>query len=70
MSNQPLVIGLVNNMPAAARAATERQFTRLLGAAVTDREVRLQCYGAVPSDVVMLAELLDGYRHSDEGAAV
>jgi homoserine O-succinyltransferase len=46
MSNQPLVIGLVNNMPPAARTATERQFKQLLGAAATDREVRLQCYGA------------------------
>jgi homoserine O-succinyltransferase len=45
MSKQPLVVGLVNNMPAAARAATERQFRQLLTAAAADRGVRLQCYG-------------------------
>jgi homoserine O-succinyltransferase len=46
MSNRPLVVGLVNNMPVAARPATERQFRQLLAKAATDREVRLQCYGA------------------------
>jgi homoserine O-succinyltransferase len=49
MSNQPLVVGLINNMPPAARAATERQFRQLLAAAATDRAVRLQCYGAGPA---------------------
>jgi homoserine O-succinyltransferase len=61
MSNQPLVVGLVNNMPAAARPATERQFKQLLAAAAKDREVRLQCYcaggsGAGYADVAAIFE--------------
>jgi homoserine O-succinyltransferase len=44
-SDRMLTIGLVNNMPAGARAATERQFRQLLTAAAGDRTVRLRCYG-------------------------
>jgi homoserine O-succinyltransferase len=39
-----LAIGLVNNMPDAAIASTERQFTRLLEASCGDYDVRLTLY--------------------------
>jgi homoserine O-succinyltransferase len=40
--DEPLVIGLVNNMPDAALRATERQFHALLSAAAQNRAVRLR----------------------------
>src|SRR5450432_1786938 len=39
-----LEIGLVNNMPDAAVAATERQFTRLLEAASNEFDITLRFY--------------------------
>ena len=39
-----VTIGLVNNMPASASAATERQFRRLLAEAADDQNVVLRCY--------------------------
>jgi len=39
-----VAIGLVNNMPDAALAATERQFRSLLGAAARDVVVRLTVF--------------------------
>ncbi len=44
MRAAPLTIGLVNNMPDAALAATERQFTRVLQSAAGEREVRLKLF--------------------------
>jgi len=41
---RPLVIGLVNNMPDAALAATESQFHRLIQTAAGDRAVRLKLF--------------------------
>jgi homoserine O-succinyltransferase len=40
----PITIGLVNNMPDSALAATERQFRTLLDAASLGREVRLKLF--------------------------
>lgn len=40
--DSPLVLGLINNMPDSALEATEAQFSKLLGAAAGDREVRLR----------------------------
>jgi homoserine O-succinyltransferase len=42
----PLVIGLVNIMPPAAMAATDRQFTRLLTAAAGPNEMTLRRFAA------------------------
>ncbi len=39
-----ILVGLVNNMPDAALAATERQFARLLEDAGADYDVRLRLY--------------------------
>jgi homoserine O-succinyltransferase len=41
---QPLVIGLVNNMPKAAKRGTEAEFTALIAAASSDTPVRLCCF--------------------------
>jgi len=41
-SSEPIVIGLVNNMPDAALRATERQFHDLLSAAAQNRVVRVR----------------------------
>jgi homoserine O-succinyltransferase len=41
---EPLVIGLVNNMPDGAFAATERQFTGLLEAAAGEHVVRVRLF--------------------------
>ncbi|HEX4469696.1 MAG TPA: homoserine O-succinyltransferase [Gemmatimonadaceae bacterium] len=41
---EPLVIGLVNNMPDAALERTERQFRELLGAAGAEHDVRLRLF--------------------------
>ena len=40
----PITIGLVNNMPDAALAATERQFRRLIDGAAGGRDVRLKLF--------------------------
>jgi homoserine O-succinyltransferase len=44
VGGDPLVIGLVNNMPDAALHATERQFRRLISAAAGDLPVRLRLF--------------------------
>jgi homoserine O-succinyltransferase len=43
-AGRPLTIGLVNNMPDAALAATERQFRRLVEGAAGGRPVRLKLF--------------------------
>ena len=43
-----LTIGLVNNMPDPALKATERQFMKLLQAAVGSRRIRFHCF-SLPS---------------------
>jgi homoserine O-succinyltransferase/O-acetyltransferase len=45
--DEPIVIGLVNNMPDSALRATERQFDDLLAAASINRRIRLR-YFALP----------------------
>lgn len=41
---EPLVIGLVNNMPDAALQTTEQQFSELLGAAGAEYDIRLRLF--------------------------
>jgi homoserine O-succinyltransferase len=41
---EPLVIGLVNNMPDAALQTTEQQFSELLGAAGEEYDIRLRLF--------------------------
>jgi homoserine O-succinyltransferase len=48
-ADRPLTIGLVNNMPAGARSSTERQFRKLLAAAVGDQAVRLRHFSSEPA---------------------
>ena len=43
-NDDPIVIGLVNNMPDGALQTTDRQFTELLGAASGDIAVRLRLF--------------------------
>ena len=59
-----LEIGLVNNMPDAAMAATERQFVDLLAAASGGFDVRLHLYalGEVPRSPEARAALARNYR--------
>ena len=60
-----LTIGLINNMPDAALQATERQFTRLLQAAVGNNHIRLHCF-SLPSvqRSSQARQLMEG-RYSD-----
>jgi homoserine O-succinyltransferase len=63
----PLRVGLVNNMPDAALAATERQFRALLAAAAPDRDVTLDLF-AMPEirrDPAVRARMAGGYRPAE-----
>jgi homoserine O-succinyltransferase len=53
-------IGLVNNMPDAAREATERQFVSLLDAAAPDIPVRLRLYSVQAGTEDLWSSRLDG----------
>ncbi len=63
-STNCLTIGLVNNMPDAAFAATERQFADLLRAATADVVVRLQLFALpeVPRGEKLRVEMAGRYR--------
>ena len=50
MSQPPLRLGIVNNMPDAARSATERQFHDLVRRAVGERPVSLHRFNLDPLD--------------------
>lgn len=66
--NDPLVIGLVNNMPDAALRATERQFHELLSAASDRSAVRLRLFflSGVPRSPEALEHIRQYY--ADTGA--
>ena len=59
-------IGLVNNMPDTALAATERQFVRLLQDASGDYDVRLRLYalGSAPRSLAARREMQATYHHA------
>jgi homoserine O-succinyltransferase len=46
-----LTVGLINNMPPAARSVTERQFTNLLTEAGRDLDVELHCHRTDPREL-------------------
>ncbi len=56
LPRQSLVIGVVNNMPLAARQATMRQFTQLLHAAASEHDVALKFYRAGSRDDAVEAD--------------
>lgn len=64
-------VGLVNNMPDTALAATERQFRRLVEAGAAGRPVRLHLFSiaSVPRSDQARAEMADRYRDAGEIAA-
>jgi homoserine O-succinyltransferase len=59
-------VGLVNNMPDAALAATERQFIRLLQDASIDYDVRLRLYAldSTPRSIQARRDMRATYHHS------
>jgi homoserine O-succinyltransferase len=61
--DEPIVIGLVNNMPDTALRTTERQFRGLLEAASVSRRVRLRCFALpeVPRGEVAQAYINQNY---------
>jgi homoserine O-succinyltransferase len=63
-----LEIGLVNNMPDSAVAATERQFTRLLRDAAGDLDVRPRFYAlaSVPRSAAAKEAMRGAYRSVDD----
>ncbi len=65
---EPLVIGLVNNMPDAALRATERQFRGLLAVAARDRPVTLRLFAApeVPRGQACQAYISVAYESVDQ----
>ena len=67
-SGDGITIGLINNMPDAALAATERQFIDLLRAAARDTVIRLKLFSMpdVPRAVPMREELTERYRDVSE----
>jgi homoserine O-succinyltransferase/O-acetyltransferase len=64
----PIVIGLVNNMPDAAIRATERQFGNLLHAAAGEIEVRLRFFSLpdVPRTASARSTFLGSYEDINE----
>jgi homoserine O-succinyltransferase/O-acetyltransferase len=66
--DEPIVIGLVNNMPDAALRATERQFHDLLAAASNNRPVRLRYFALpeVPRGEVAQAHIDHNYESPSE----
>jgi homoserine O-succinyltransferase len=67
MTGSPLVIGLVNNMPDAALAATERQFSELIRTAAGDLDyvVRLFSLPSVPRSDYARAQMRGRYADVD-----
>jgi homoserine O-succinyltransferase len=61
---QPIVIGLVNNMPDAALRSTERQFCSLLSAASRDVVVRLKLFAIpeIPREPALQAHIARYYE--------
>ena len=62
-AQEALIVGLVNNMPDGALAATEAQFVRLLQAAAVGLDVRLRfsCLPEVPRASVAAHDLMHRY---------
>jgi homoserine O-succinyltransferase/O-acetyltransferase len=65
---EPIVIGLVNNMPDTALRSTERQFNALLSAASHDRAIRLMHFSmpGLPRSETAQAHLDENYKDSRE----
>jgi homoserine O-succinyltransferase/O-acetyltransferase len=63
----PIVIGLVNNMPDAALRTTERQFSELIAAAAGNRSVELRLYALpeVPRSDAAHAHICEHYEEVD-----
>jgi homoserine O-succinyltransferase/O-acetyltransferase len=69
-SASTLTIGLVNNMPPAACAATERQFRRLLEEAGSSQEVVLECYRTGIRDAAGAPADMDGVFGTEVDALI